>query len=222
MPINKARFYFADPIMVRKYEELGKISPMGEWAKGMSGQPTTNLEYLQIMKSAVDVSSQASSERFQIEREINQNFADMILACELRCFAFESPRKIDSEPVEMHVQHWTAYPNWTEGTFRANGLELIELRVLRAEVIEDAVKPVSPKQPGRPSIRTLVEDAFGSLAADGHIDCNAPAVSHYPAIREWIGQNRTNAGIDARSLSNEGIRAHFSPLFKELRKTRKQ
>lgn len=222
VPINQARFDLAEPTQVARYKELGEVTLTGELSQRQVGRSPTNPEFLQIMHAAVATTTQANSERLQIERRINQNFTDMIRARELRCFAFEPPRKIDSEPIEMHVEHWTTSPDWTEGAFQANGLSLIELRVVKSHLNEGVTKSDLRRQPGRPSIRRLVEEAFAALSLKGQIDCHAPAVSHFPAIREWIEQSQNSSGIDARNLSNEGIRAHFAPLFRALKEGRKQ
>jgi len=46
---------------------------------------------------------------------------------------------LTSIPVELRPEHWTAYPNWQTGEFKANGLHLIELRVLKAEKVADVI-----------------------------------------------------------------------------------
>lgn len=150
---------------------------------------------------------------------MNAYFIGQFRSGALRCFAFESPRTFHSDPVEILPGHWTIYPDWKKGEFKANGLHLIELRVMRRKAPSNRITAPKPASPGRPSVQADVKAAFQGLKELGRIDPDCSAKHHYPMVRQWIGENIQNPVVAADKLSDEGIRAHFSHLFNELQKT---
>lgn len=222
IPIDIARFKFADPELEERVKELTKATFSSEYYKNIRDGAPSNFEFLGAMQETQKVWQAALDEKDTLTRQINQNFADMVLSSELRCFAFEFPRKVSSEPIEMQPKIWTVYPNWKTGEYKANGLHLIELRVLLQGDAESLITIPEPVAAGRPTIRDYVKAAFGALDQMGEIKVTSSATYHYPMIRQWIGENISDSKTIASELSNEGIRAHFSPLFKELKKNRKQ
>ena len=220
-PIQIARLRFAPPELVQKLHAFGKVSLVDSLQKAAIDNKNFHM-LIEAMNSATQLAVAADTKRREIQSEIDQLFADAILAGELRCFAFEPPRTLSSNPVEMQIEHWTAYPNWETGEFKANGLHLIELRVLKAEKVADVIGSAETTKVGRPSIEPHVTAAFAELNLLGKIDVSKSAISHFQLIREWINRHDPKQELNALHLGNEGIRAHFSPLFKALKKTRKQ
>lgn len=221
-PIQKARFDLAPKKLVEQFKELSKTSLNTEWNSQLEKSEAKNRKVLETLSIALNSASRASAEKQSIETEINQNFADMIIERKLRCFAFEPPRKLNSQPIEMQAEHWTAYPIWETGEFKANGLHLIELRVMRAEEMPERIEAPQQVKLGRPTIKNHVAATFEALLAEGRINIEISAKSHFPLIRNWIAENDSSGNLNAPHIGDEGIRGHFSPLFKELKKNRKQ
>lgn len=219
--IKATRLELADPQLLGQLDELSKITIMSGMSSEAASKPVTNGEYLPLLADSIKAAADASTKCREINYQIDRNFMNIVRSGDLRCFAFESPRRMSSEPVEMQREHWTHFPNWETGEFKANGLHLIELRILQTQYtpeVEHSSETLA--SPGRPSIKRYVDDAFDDLHSKGKIELGASAKSHYPMIRQWISERTSD--FDAKPLSDEGIRGHFSPRFNELKKTNKQ
>jgi len=220
-PIQIARTKYASPELLQSLELLPKVSIMDELQKvGVAN--LNNGSLIQAMNEATQTAVAATDKHNDIQKQIDQDFFNALVTGQFRSFAFELPRSLTSIPVELRPEHWTAYPNWQTGEFKANGLHLIELRVLKAEKVADVIGSAETTKVGRPSIEPHVTAAFAELNRLGKIDVSKSAVSHFPLIREWINRHDPKQELNALHLGKEGIRAHFSPLFKALKKTRKQ
>lgn len=222
VPINKARTDLAPRELIEDLEGLSEITMASEINAMLKVSRPQTTDFMRAANVAVQTAAKASTERQEIERKISQHFLSLIRGGKLRCFAFEPPRKMTSEPIEMQVEHWTAFPLWKTGEFKANGLHLIELRVIETEAaLERAETPVQVKK-GRPTIKNHVMAAFDALLADGRINTDISAKSHFPMVKDWIAQHDTKQKLTVSNMSDEGIRAHFSPLFNALKENRKQ
>lgn len=164
----------------------------------------------------------AYKEKWDTIHALNKYFMDEFRSGNLRCFAFEAPRTLASVSVEILPGFWKAPPDWDKGEYKVDSLHFIEIRVLQRSSAEQLVYELELAVKGRPTISHYVEAAFNDLQTNGRIETKSSARSHFPMVRAWIANNFKHASIDAGKLSDEGIRRHFSPLFKELKKTTKQ
>lgn len=162
-----------------------------------------------------------SNERLKLHNAARQasirETLDRLARGELVACGFEAPRKLDSRPILLSPAMFEGYIAWDKGTLSHEGLQFVEVRLA-----ETSAHPPALKAPGRPTIKHAIEEAFRALQDAGEIDPNKPAGTHYPKVRNWLRKHRTDLPKDPMSISNEGIRAHFSPLFNALRKNRKQ
>ena len=221
-PIKKARLQLAEDHHIEDLKQLSEITFGSEFYRIAATGKTTNREILPLLTSAIGSSSDADTRRREINREIDQKFFTMINSAKLRCFAFEYPRQMSSEPVEMFPEHWTHYPLWDTGEFKANGLHLIELRVIESLSEVKPSNEVEQIAPGRPSIEKYVTSAFHLLRERGKIDTDSSAKSHYPMVRSLLASEFPDRRWSENEPTDEGIRRYFSPLFRKLKETSKQ
>jgi hypothetical protein len=147
----------------------------------------------------------------------------------IRAFAFEKPRKVQDDPVELEPSTLIKNPyfRWDLGTANHQGLEFVEIRMLpeatvaaliakwRDEAGTGARMLTDPttKPVGRPSLRPLVIDAFRTLHAQGKIDYSKRLTSHYPLIRQWLAAHYPSVEANDQKPSDDTIRNAVGPLF---------
>lgn len=222
IPIQKAQLKFAPKDLAKRYAETADVTLIGEMSKHVSSLAGKPMSGMEALITTMESAQPAYKEKWATVHALNDFFMDEFRSGRLRCFAFEKPRSISALPVEMAPEHWTALPNWETGEFKANGLHLVELRVFQTTATQPTIYKAEQLVPGRPSISKHVTSAFNFLRAEGEIDLKRSAKSHYPMVRTWIAANASGANVEAKELSDEGIRRHFSPLFKALKENSKQ
>ena len=221
-PIQKARTKFGPQELAEKHAKTANVTLLGEMARHGSTLSGDKLAGIDVLVKSLEAAQPAFGKKWDTIHALNDFFIGEFQSGSLRCFAFEAPRSFHSVPVEITPELWTAFPDWDKGEFKANGLHLIELRVLPSEGAPVVTYNHEQKLFGRPSIEEPVTGAFHALHALGKINTNFSMKSHYPLVRKWIEFNYLKEVIDANTISNEGIRGHFSPLFKALKTTNKQ
>lgn len=168
---------------------------------------------------------------------------DQIKSGQLRSFAFEKPRSLKDDPVELAWQMINGNPNfsWDFGTLHKDSLSFVEVRFLEAhkagwilnasqpvehrrlsigEMLGSDVPPTAPVQEftpsnpvGRPSVSRFIQDALLALDRAGEIDYTKSMTSHYPLIRRWLACNHPDLDITDRKPGNEAMRRVVSPFF---------
>ena len=140
---------------------------------------------------------------------------------------FEPPRRMESEPHWIPTSFWDGMVQWEKNRLTAQGIVFEEVRLITRMTYENLQTPSEqpqepPVAPGRPSIKAYIEDAFHGLHADGQIDVSQPLKAHYPLVRHWLQAHRAEFEANDSNPPDEGIRKHFSPLFKALKQNSKQ
>ena len=105
-------------------------------------------------------------------------------------------------------------------------MTLIDVRIRMApESADMEVKKqfhAEPKRTGLPTIKNDVEATFHALNALGEINVNLSAKAHYELVRQHLRSVHPKTYSEDGKPGDEGIRAHFSPLFKALKENSKQ
>ena len=220
-PLQIAHFDLADPTLVARYHAIGAETYL-EALMGCGFTGKNSLELSQMVRDVTNKHENNRQKREAISGEIRQNFADLVLSGDVRCFGFEIPRMLNSSPVELLPEHWKTAPIWETGELKYHGLHIAEIRVLTLDAVPTPRPQPTPMKVGRPTVKPHIEAAFHALDKDGLIDVTRSAMGHYPLIRQWIAEHVAGMEQTAPHLTNEGIRAHFAPLFKRLKGSRKQ
>lgn len=236
-PLNEAPLRYASDELYARWEQVSAEFTSEDAQKTLGTEPATS-SWLETIAHAASSFEEFQAPQNDVKALLEQTLLNGLYHGKFTAFAFEPPRKVASAPFKIPPYFWQGSVSWGNSELRYQGLHFVEVRVVRHDFEPLAIlfgereagpesipKPVPERTnalPGRPSIKSLVTDAFQALSAGNRIDCTASALSHYPLIRHWIKTNCADAGSKAENLSNEGIRAYFSPLFKELKKNRKQ
>jgi hypothetical protein len=143
-----------------------------------------------------------------------------------RGFGFDRPRTVDTSPVLIPPECWSGTVIWQNNELRFQSLKFsdVRLRMVAEKIVTLTDRSLAKPEPakGRPTIKPYVEAAFHALNKKEKIDCSKSASSHFDLVRDWIASNIPDCPKPAHEIGNEGIRAHFSPLFKALKKNRIQ
>lgn len=183
MPIQTARENLAPAELAHSFKATSKVSRLEEFLKAGVQNQHKEISGIEFITESMKASAPKIDEKWSNFHAMNDYFMEQFRRGSLRCFAFEFPRKIDSQPIEMRPEHWTDFPSWETGEFKANGFHLIELRVLKADEVSEKIETPQQVKLGRPTIKNHVEAAFEALLAEGHINTKISAKSHFPLIR---------------------------------------
>lgn len=227
IPLARAAIHYAPKDLRKEWVELSKKSPFAEGLKAF--EETKKTDWLDAMSDFVRASHAVSEPLEKITNEAKSILLAHIKAGRVLGLGFEPPRRINSIPVHIPEKYWNGWIEWGTSAVSHGALKFVDVRVISLQAAQplllkfkaDELKMIegSPRPIGRPSIKVHVETAFNALKVAGKIDASKSARSHYPIVRQWIMQHSSHEG---EALSDEGIRAHFSPLFSELKKSRKQ
>ncbi len=155
-----------------------------------------------------------------------QQITNYLLDGTYRGYGFDRPRTLDTEPVLLPAECWKGAVSWAGNEVQFQSLKFCEVRI---RMMREHLDPILNKpfespavKPGRPTVAPAIEAAFYALNKIGQIDPKASLQSHYPKVRKWLELNFPNLPVPADRISSETIRRIISPLFKELRKIKKQ
>lgn len=245
IPLSQAAIHFAPMDLQNKWRELSKRHALNEAKSHYQANMPSNTSWMDHFAAMADGAQSLVMARADVMKQAKAQLLRALLHGKYNAFGFEYPRKLSSDPLEIPAALWHGRIDWSGNELRSQSLRFVEIRLLpnyghrqSRVTIETPPQPIfleqtqdhrpepqpapTPAKAGRPSIKGPVRDAFHALAANGQINPMASAKSHYPLVRDWIATHDTEAGIDADRLSDEGIRAHFSPLFGNFKKHRKQ
>ena len=212
MPIKMARLHFAPLALLSELECTSAVN-FADMVFSAGKDSKTDREFMPKLGELAKIGTTQTVKRQAILAQIDQHFSDMIMKGTLRCFAFEFPRTFTAQPVEMLSSHWTARPDWAKGEFRANGLHLIELRVLTADnTVTPTLTALAPSQ-GRPAFMNEIREAYEALCATNSMVVK-PLSQGIHQIRSWIVENRPNSKAAQSLLRDDTIRKALNFLMK--------
>lgn len=214
-PIKEARLQFAPEALVARLKENPEISTLERMQSVFVKPGQTNAESIALMKIAVETFKVKDEDRRAILQEIDQNFLSLVKSGKIRCFAFEYPRTLAANPVEMLPEHWTHWPNWEKGEFRASGIHLIELRIVASEGLGERPVAPPPAAQGRPTYKTEILEAHEALHSKNAF-ITKPLSHGIHQIRAWIQENRPDSKAAQGKLSDDTIRNTLKPLLENL------
>lgn len=225
--LSKARLFYAHPDLKSQWEELEQKSAIEAFQTGIEEADAKDGDATARITHAFSRSQAILVPRSRLEKRLKSDILSYISNGHLHGFGFEPSRRFDSVPVPIPKRAWSGRIDWENNTLTFESIRLVEVRLttnrIRNEVLERGQVDSAPaRTPGRPSIRQAVENAFDALHKAGKIDTGKSMKSHFPAVRHWLNLNRPDLPTPAAKLTDEGIRAHFSPKFKGLKEGNKK
>jgi hypothetical protein len=207
-PISKARQLLAPKEMILRLAQAPKINLSGpnEFLAVHKESPHASLtEVMQIVTTRNGIISEENKKNEAIQLEIDRNFMSLVRSKKIRCFGFELPRSVSATPVELISEYWTYFPNWHAGTYKHDGLNLINLRVITSTQLPAPSQEVERTKAGRPSVRPDIFAAIVALQANGCYDHGRISANFAP-IRTWIKQNRPDSRAASEGFGDDVIR----------------
>lgn len=239
--LSRAYHSFAPENLQKEWEEVSKRSALKEAHAKLEELQNTQIGFAEAMNSVLGKVTEVTRPKEDLLKRMRDLVVNRLWQGDLVAFGYEKPRRMSSEVHRLPARLWNGHIDWHTSSLVSQGLELVEIRVLTQERVSKTsslfefldsygteaqsstdTPHVEAGRTGRPTIKGYLEDAFAALDAAGLIDVQKPAKAHYPLVRHWLQENKPEAGATKDKPSDEGIRAHFSPLFNSLKKTRKQ
>lgn len=228
IPMSRAWFAYAHAELKAKWNEAQNKSAMTAFEKGVEEAKMKDRPLSEVFMSGLVGSREILTERDKIRESLRTNIINHIKFGRLLSYGFEPPRSLSSVPVAIPPDVWKGHLDWTASSLSGQSLRFIEVRLISPQeqdrLVEAALLSVEmdKRQAGRPSIRRDVQQAFAALEKLGRIDVQQSAKAHFPLVREHMRNANPDRYPENYKLGDEGIRNHFTPLFKELRKNSKQ
>ena len=218
---------YAHPDLKARWDALKEESAIDAFAKGMEQASTSEAGRFEKFNQVFEGSTAILTKRAALKSQLQKNILGYIAKGYLHGFGYELPRSMEDLPVVIPKSAWSGRLDWDNSALSYQGIELCAVRLttnrIRNEVLERGSVDKTPVRPqGRPTVRHAIEAAFYALNQSGKVDPTASQMSHYPLIREWLELNQPNLQLPPASINSETIRRHFSPLFNDLKKTKKQ
>ena len=224
--LNRSPRAFSPKAEKQEYDRLYSLSAIEAFSNAAEQASKTGLTGLEGFNASISSATTITSARSKWNERMRRFVHHHLLHDNLFGYGFEPPRKIDSQPLEIPKVCWNGQIRWDKNTLASDGLEFVQIRLVskeaRLKLLDLSAQATNVIKSGRPSIREHVKEAFDDLLANDLIDPSVAAKNHFELVRKWLRAHKPEAGYTCTKPSNEGIRAHFSPLFNELKKSKKQ
>lgn len=229
MPLQKCRYAFMNAEQREAWKRISATSSLRAAKEALEAQaasaPNTRMEWADISKMVMGAISPIEDEKKAFIAAREADVRAWLSRKQLLAFGFETERRLNDVPVSVPDEMWSGKIDWFAGKVTHNSLTFIEVRLIPTAQLEGTLLDdleAAPQKRGRPTVAQFVETAIKDLADHGKIDTNASQAAHYDIIREHVVTVAQREGTEIQRLSNETIRQYFSPVFKDLKKTKKQ
>jgi hypothetical protein len=222
--LNHAPYSFAPKAEKEEHQRLHKESAIEAMAASVENLKAQGRTGPSVFQEALAGPQKILSARAEWDDRMRKFILHHLKHGNLFAYGFEPPRKMDSLPFEIPASYWNGRVQWDKASLSSQGIELIEICVVSRQLRDSILNVTDEDQTGsqaagRPTVGPAIKAAFKSLQEAGEIDINASQQSHYPKVRRWLEQNATNLSVPPSEIAGKTIHKHFSPLFKELRKS---
>lgn len=224
VPVSTSWEVYAQPELKQAWNAISSQSALEALEQGALNVGDTDLSLHEKIALASSGAQKILSERTALMNTLRANILNYIKQGQLFAYGFEQQRTLSSIPIEVPASLWKGKCDWQASKLTAQSLNFIEIRLTTKRIRDEIMCGEAPqtKTVGRPSIGAYITAAFAGLNEAGRINTSNSAISHFPMVREWIKNNRPDCHLKANTIGDEGIRAYFAPLFKDLKKYRKQ
>lgn len=237
--MSRAPLHFAPKDIRDKWRELSSLSALKAGADHLEMTVTRGKSLFDVLGTTLTGMQAVLIPRAETASAAENHLLRRILDEQFLTLGFEYPRKMTSTVVEIPSNYWRGIVRWDRSELICQSLHFVEVRLIPRHVIPAAVADKQaradsmkntarnaghdmPSAIGRPSIKEHVTDAFNALHKKGQIRPQDSAKSHYPLVRQWLREHRPDLRVTDTKPSDEGIRAHFAPLFDAISTRRKQ
>ncbi|MBO9403224.1 hypothetical protein [Shimia sp. R9_3] len=200
---------------------IHNVMEAGERLKEQGMQPG-----LELLASGLQEADELARPKRELLERATEEVRKRLRTGQYRAFGFDRPRTLDTQPVQLPTEVWTSNKSLDETKVRFQSMVFTDVRVRMVREDNDPLLAAglahSQSKPGRPTIKDDVEFVFTTMENRGLVDVKRPANSHYDIVRRLLSEFFPDQYVDPDKPTNEGIRPHFTPLFKELKKSRKQ
>lgn len=237
--MSAAPLHFAPEDIRNKWRELASLSALQAGTDHLKKTATRGAHWLDVLGTALEGMQTVITPRSETIRAAEAQLMKRILGQQFLALGFEAPRKLTSNVVEIPSHFWRGIVRWEDSELICQSLHFVEVRLVPSHLIPTAIPdrhaPAdtmkleamnagqnAPASVGRPSIKEHITDAFNALHQKGQIRPHDTARSHYPLVRQWLRDHHPDLRVTDAKPSDEGIRAHFTPLFEGISGHRKQ
>lgn len=228
IPLQSAWEVYAAPEVNERWNAIKGKSPLQALMAGLEAAGESDMSAHERVQAGFGPAASVASEQLGLKDEMRDAVLGQIREGHLFGFGFEPRRKLTSLPVSVPGHIWQGRIDWDRGAVELASLRFIEVRLITRQARNEILERPSPVAPegvptrGRPAVGPHIEAACKALISEGRIDPSRSATSHFDLIRERLDQFAEELPVPAGEISFETIRKHFAPLFKELKKNRKQ
>jgi hypothetical protein len=216
LPLRLARERFASPDFraeLGKFPEATGVETLRLMA--VTFQETDPGKKAAANDSLAGINAASSSRKTILDAMAKQVFRRYRVG-ELLLLGFEHPRQAASAPIRFRADLLTYMPHWESGSYRHEGLYLIELRLIESPKHDVTSDLALHRASGRPGFRVEIVQAFDALMADGSF-VSRPLSKGIVQIRDWIRKNLPDTKAAKGVLSDDAIRNAIKPRLEKTR-----
>lgn len=184
------------------------------------------IEAWEALATGVKKLSDLNTPKEQLLKRASKEILQRLQDGRYRAFGFDRPRTMDTIPVQIPRDAWRDSTSLDSNKLHYQSMTLIDVRIRMAPESADTEPKkrlhAEPSKTGRPTIKDDVEAAFHALNALGEINVILSAKAHFELVRQHLRSVHPKIYSEDGKPGDEGVRAHFSPLFKVLKKNSKQ
>ncbi|WP_282181766.1 hypothetical protein [Aliiroseovarius marinus] len=225
--MSRSRLTYATPKQKTDWHALQQQSIPDALAEGAKSAAATDGQMSTKLAHLFSGSNQILAARSNLIGKLQSDVLSYVSKGHLHGYGYELPRYVSSTPVAIPNEAWNGKLDWIKGTLNYHGMQFVDVRLttnrIRNEVLRRGnVDRTPPSAVGRPSVSEDILEAFNALSDADEIDTSKSLKWHYPKVRRWLELRKPQLPTPPKYISDETIRKNISPLFKELKKTKKQ
>jgi hypothetical protein len=157
----------------------------------------------------------------EADRALKENILQYVRHGDLVGFAFEAPRRLQSEAIPVPREAWAGLVQWDRSQLEHQGIRFVEVRLMPAHWEEQLKKRWHDRFAPAPAAKTRgpegtarqIAEAYTALKEAGQIDFEASMQALYPRVRRWLMAHYPQAGFSDSKPHDETLRKTISPLF---------
>jgi len=220
--MQRAALTFAPKRLVMRWRELQQVSVLKALKTSMAETDGKDLKFDKVLTAITAKPGEIMMQRIQSLKACEAEVLHLIKSKSLLCFAFEKPRTVRADALQLSSSVWQGKLNWNEGTIVHEGLTFIEVRLIAATkhqsllgaALDQVVSAAEPARMGRPGMAVDIAEAFFALREGGKYDLNISVRTQCDMIREWLIHWKPDGEYNPGRPGYETIRRHINPLIK--------
>ncbi|GEM_PF-3228563 len=180
-----------------------------------------NEALLKVMQTIAPAVQSFTDLRFHI-KVMRDALVREVLGGNMLAMGYALPRDPADKPVFLPDDIWAGKIKWDQSEIIGKGLHFVSVRLIWNAIgiggENDVLSLPAPKAAGRPSLKEDIINAYRHLESMNRIDFKKPMSAFYETVKNHLMEACPDKAGVYRAMSNETIRLHTAPLFKESRK----